>query len=84
MLWFVGLGISGIDGISSNALNIIKKADIVFLENFTSPIGKQEVSRIRKLSKKKLKIASRWMVEDGKAILLACKGKTVVHMEIHM
>jgi diphthine synthase len=78
MLWFVGLGISGIDGISSNALNIIKKADIVFLENFTSPIGTQEVAKIRKLAKKKLKIAPRWMVEDGKAILLASKRKTVV------
>ncbi len=78
MLWFIGLGISGIDGISSNTLKIIKKADVIFLENFTSPIGKQEVSKIEKLVRRKFKIAPRWMVEDGKAILLKAKRKPVV------
>src|SRR5438445_11705083 len=78
MLWFIGLGISGIDGISSSTLKIIKKADVIFLENFTSPIGKQEVSKIEKLVRRKFKIAPRWMVEDGKTILSEAKRKTVV------
>ena len=78
MLWFVGLGISGINGVGSNAIKILKKADVIFLENFTSPIGKQELSNIKKFAKKKLKVAPRWMVEDGKAILSEAKRKTVV------
>jgi len=78
MLWFIGLGISGADGISSSALKILKTADVVFLENFTSPIGKNELYKIKKAVKGKFKIAPRWMVEDGKTILSQAKKKNVV------
>jgi diphthine synthase len=78
MLWFVGLGICGVDGISSGALEVLKTADVTFLENFTSPIGKNELSRIKKLVKGKFRIAPRWMVEDGKTILSEAKKKNVV------
>ena len=78
MLWFVGLGISGLDGISANAIQVLKKADMTYFENFTSPIPKSELAKIKKLVKGKLTIAPRWMVEDGKAILLLAKKKNVV------
>jgi len=78
MLWFVGLGISGLDGISANAIQVLKKADMTYFENFTSPIGKPELAKIKKLVKGKLTVAPRWMVEDGKAILLLAKKKNVV------
>ncbi len=78
MLWFIGLGISGTDGISSSALKILKTANFVYLENFTSPIGKSELAKIKKFVKGKFKIAPRWMVEDGKTILLEAKKKNVV------
>ena len=42
MLWFVGLGISGISELSDNTIYIIKNADIVYLESFTSPISEIE------------------------------------------
>lgn len=44
MLWFVGLGISGLDSISVDAQNILKKADIVYLEQFTSIISKSDIA----------------------------------------
>ncbi|MGI0069880.1 MAG: diphthine synthase [Nitrosopumilaceae archaeon] len=78
MLWFIGLGISGADGLSSNTLKILKTADFVFLENFTSPIGRNELSKIKKFTKGRFQIAQRWMVEDGKTILSAAKKKNVV------
>jgi len=78
MLWFVGLGISGLDGISANAIQVLKKADMTYFEVFTSPIGKSELAKIKKLVKGKLTVAPRWMVEDGKAILLLAKKKNVV------
>ncbi len=78
MLWFVGLGISGLEGTSVNAIQVLKKADMTFFENFTSPIGKSEVLKIKKLVKGKMTIAPRWMVEDGKAILAFAKKKNVV------
>jgi len=61
MLWLSALAFrhkwSGL-----NVIKILKKADIIFLENFTSPIGKHELSKIKKFTKKKLKVAPRWMV----------------------
>lgn len=78
MLWFVGLGISGVNGIGSDAVKILKNADVVFLELFTSPISKTEITKIRKLVKGNLKTAPRWFVEDGKTILKEAKKKNAV------
>ena len=78
MLWFVGLGISGLEGASASATQVLKKADMTFFENFTSPIGKTELSKIKKLVRGKLTISPRWMVEDGKTILALAKKKNVV------
>lgn len=78
MLWFVGLGISGFDGLGTETVKILKKADVVFLELFTSPIARSELAKIKKNVKGEFKTATRWMVEDGKAILKDAKKKNVV------
>ena len=78
MLWFIGLGISGLDGIGVDALMLLKKANMIYFEIFTSPIGKGELVKIKKLVKGKLIVAPRWMVEDGKRILSDAKKKNVV------
>ena len=46
MLWFVGLGISGISELSDNTISVIKNADIVYLESFTSPISEIEKEQL--------------------------------------
>lgn len=78
MLWFVGLGISGINGIGSDTAKVLKQADIVFLEIFTSPITKSELVKIKKMVKGEFVTSTRWMVEDGKNILKEAKKKNVV------
>ncbi len=78
MLWFVGIGISGIDSISISTQKLLKQADFVYLEQFTSPFSKNEVTKIKKFAKGNFKIAKRWMVEDGKEILKNAKGNKVV------
>jgi len=78
MLWIAGLGISGIESISIETQKLLKTADIVYLEQFTSPVTKLESNKIRKLVKGEFKIAKRWMVEDGKEILKNSKKKKVV------
>ncbi len=78
MLWFVGLGISGFKSIPSEALDILSKADIVYLEQFTSPIGKSDLVKIKNITKGEFKPAKRWLVEDGKEILQNAKKKKVV------
>jgi len=78
MLWFVGLGISGFKSIPSEALDVLSKADIVYLEQFTSPIGKSDLIKIKSATKGQFIQAKRWLVEDGKEILENAKKKKVV------
>ncbi|HSB57252.1 MAG TPA: diphthine synthase [Nitrosopumilaceae archaeon] len=78
MLWFVGLGISGPNGFSSEAIKVLKNADLVYLEVFTSPIKKSEIVEIKKIVKGEFKTAQRWFVEDGKGILTEAKKRNVV------
>ena len=78
MLWFVGLGISGSKSIPIEAIDVIKKADIVYLEQFTSPISKSDFTKIKKIVTGEFKPAKRWLVEDGNEILQNAKKKKVV------
>jgi diphthine synthase len=78
MLWFIGLGISGFKSIPSEALDVLSKADIVYLEQFTSPIEKSDLTKIKNATKGEFKLAKRWLVEDGSEILKNAKKKKVV------
>ena len=78
MLWFVGLGISGAKSIPLEAQEVLAKADIVYLEQFTSPIGKSDLSKIKKMTKGEFRPAKRWLVEDGNEILKNAKRNKVV------
>ena len=78
MLWFVGLGISGFKSIPKEAIEILSKADIVYLEQFTSPIGKSDLTKIKNVTKGEFKPVKRWLVEDGNKILKNAKKKKVV------
>jgi diphthine synthase len=77
MLWFIGIGISGSKSIPSEAAEVLSKADIVYLEQFTSPINKSDLTKIKKMIKGEFKLAKRWLVEDGNEILCSAKKKKV-------
>lgn len=78
MLWFVGLGIDGFDSLSEKAKKIVESSDLVYLEQFTSPIPPHYLGKIKNLAAGKLKLAPRWLVEDGNEILQNAKSKVVV------
>ncbi len=78
MLWFVGLGISGPDSLSDRTKKIISDADVVYFEQFTSPMKNDESQKIREIAKGEFKFAPRWLVEDGTEILDNSKTKNVV------
>ena len=78
MLWFVGLGVSGEESIPIEVVKVIQKADMVYLESFTSPIYKQHEEKIKSLTNGNFKIAKRWLVEDGQEILRTAKVSNVV------
>ena len=78
MLWFVGLGISGISELSDNTISLIKNAEIVYLESFTSPIIEAEKKHLENICNGEFKIAKRWLVEDGNEILENAKKKKTI------
>jgi len=78
MLSFVGLGISGFESIPIEGLETISTADIVYLEQFTSPISESDLKKIQDSIKGEFKLAKRWLVEDGNEILEMSKEKNVV------
>ncbi len=82
MLWFVGLGISGPDSLSPKTQDTIRNSDIVYLEQFTSPMSEQDTEKIKHLVRGEFKLAPRWLVEDGKEILENAKSKNVALLSL--
>ena len=78
MLWFIGLGISGFKSIPNQALEVLEKADVVYLEQFTSPISKSDLVKIKNTTNAEFRKAKRWLVEDGSEILEVAKKNKVV------
>ena len=78
MLWFIGLGVSGISELSDRTISIIKNAEIVYLESFTSPISEIEKEQLENITDGEFKIAKRWLVEDGNEILNNAKQRNTV------
>lgn len=63
-LYFIGLGLNDEKDISIKGLEIIKKADVIYLENYTSKLN-CPVERLEHFYKKKLILANRKMVEEN-------------------
>lgn len=78
MLWFVGMGLSGYDSIPLEGVSILKSADTVYVEGFTSPIHRIDTDKIRQNARGIVKEARRWQIEDGKAILDDAQKNSVV------
>ena len=78
MLWFIGLGISGLDSIPNKALEVLSSANVVYLELFTSPIADSEIEKIKNMINGKFVIAKRWHIEDGREILKDAQDKNTV------
>jgi diphthine synthase len=77
MLWFVGIGIGGYRGISLEALDILKKCDIVYVERFTSAFHDADIEGLGAIAGLQPRPVERWFVEDGREILEAAKSGTV-------
>ncbi len=77
MLYFVGLGIGGPYALSEKAKKIISECEIVYFEQFTSPMSERHAKFLQDLTSKQFKFAPRWLVEDGKEIIDAAKNNKV-------
>ena len=66
MLWFIGLGVSGIKSISEDIRKVIEDSDIVYLESFTSPISKSHEEKIKSLVRAILKLPNDGLLKMDK------------------
>lgn len=82
MLWLIGLGIYGYNGVSIRALDILKVSDTIYVERFTSSLSDEELDGLNILIGKENNNAiipvQRWFVEDGREILNEAKTKNIV------
>ncbi|MBD3303650.1 diphthine synthase [Candidatus Woesearchaeota archaeon] len=82
-LYFIGLGLNDEKDISVKGLNLVKKADFVYLENYTAVLN-CPIEAIEKLYEKKIILADRNMVEKDpeKTILKDAKDRNVAFLVV--
>ena len=77
-LTFIGIGLNDIGkDLTVSGISLIKNADKVYLETYTTPGNKKINLEIKKLNLKFHRI-SRELIEDGKEILEESKNKNIV------
>jgi len=83
MLYFIGLGLNDEKDITIKGLNLIKKADVVYLENYTAVLN-CPINYLEKQYEKKIILADRDMVEKDpeKTILKNAKDKNVAFLVV--
>lgn len=72
-LVFVGLGLSGVDGMTVQALNALKSCDKIYAEFYTSSLIGTEPDELEKALGKKIDIVHRFDVEEGHDIIESAK-----------
>ena len=81
MLNIIGIGLGDEKDITLKGLELVKKADFVYLESYTSRLN-CSISKLEKLYGKKIILADRSLVENGTEIVLNAKEKDVSFLVI--
>ncbi|MBI2499731.1 diphthine synthase [Candidatus Woesearchaeota archaeon] len=81
MLYLIGIGLNDEKDISVKGLEIVRKADLVYLEYYTSKL-QCNIEKLEKLYGKKITKADRNFVEKGSEILDKSKNKKVAFLVI--
>jgi diphthine synthase len=76
-LVFVGLGLSGADGMTVKALEALKECDKIFAEFYTSTLIGTSVDDLEKVIGKKIQVVHRAQVEEGEDIIEDAKSMRV-------
>ncbi len=79
MLYLIGLGLGNEKDLTLNALEIIKKSDFVYLENYTSALN-FKVKDLEKLTGREIIVADRNLVENTEEIVDNAEDSPVVFL----
>lgn len=76
-LVFVGLGLSGTDGMTVKALNALRECDVIFAEFYTSTLVGASVADLEKVVGKKIQLVYRSQVEEEGSIIEKARTQRV-------
>ena len=76
-LVFVGLGLSGSDGMTVKALEALKGCDMIYAEFYTSTLIGTDVSDLERIIGKKIQVIHRAQVEEGEEIIEKARSMRV-------
>lgn len=76
-LIFIGLGLSGVDGMTVKSLEILKNCDKIYAEFYTSSLIGTDASALEKVIGKKIKVLHRLQVEEEDEIITSAKTARV-------
>lgn len=65
MLALIGLGLSGVSSLTLEGIDLLKKCDSVFLENYTSLIPSLDIKKLESVIGKNVELLDRSKVESG-------------------
>jgi len=77
-LILLGLGLTGWNSLSLEGVNLIKSAVKVYLEDYTSPVSANLKKDLEKITGKKIEVASREFIEDGREIIKESRQGNIV------
>ncbi len=80
MLYMIGIGLGNEKDISVRALEIVKKCDFVYFEDYTSLLTDASINDLEKLYGKKIRVANRELVEKGEEIINEAITKDVAFL----
>ncbi|MDR0335098.1 MAG: diphthine synthase, partial [Methanomassiliicoccaceae archaeon] len=72
-LIFVGLGLSGTDGMTVRALKALRECDIIFAEFYTSVLMDTGAEELEKVLGREIKVLHRAQVEEDDVIIDAAR-----------
>ena len=76
-LLFIGLGLSGVDGMTVKALNELRSCEIVYAEFYTSDLMGATKEDLEKVIGKNIVLLDRTQVEETEEVIVAAKDKKV-------
>jgi len=82
VLYLIGVGLNDEKDLTLRGLEVLRKADFVYLENYTSLLNSFSKPRLEELIGKEVIIASRNFVELKDELITKAKDKTVVLLVI--
>jgi diphthine synthase len=81
MLWFLGIGIYGISGMSRKASEVLEACDIIYVEKFTSLVSDKDIKTLHSspsYQNKKVVTVQRSFIEDGTQIIREAADSNIV------